>query len=218
MRSLIRTCFLLIIILSAISCDHRKRIVILESGVNVTEKLKPFLCNNGHRSFLKGQAWNKDETGHGTTILEVLSQKLDPNKHCILVYKTTDRKARAYEYAMALIELQRVDFEVLLLALEDVGYFYKEIGWLDSISSRSKVVVAAGNGGVELGNKKSCNVYPACLIHKIDNQKNFFVIGSNDRRFNYGEIIKEKRNPNHKDQSGTSISAARFASELMAQD
>lgn len=198
--------------------------MILETGVNVTNKLKSFLCKDSHKSFLPNTTWNEDRIGHGTTIVKVISEKLNPQKACIVVYKTADTglesNKRAEAYATALVNLTKNhsgDVEVILLALEDVSYFYKEIEWFNSILANPnvKIVVAAGNSGVQLRENNSCPIYPACLKNKLSSEEKksrFVIVGSTDGNFNDGPVLDVKRRSGG---LGTSISAARYASELM---
>jgi len=203
------------------SPDKRKRLVVIETGVNVTKDITPFLCKDGHKSFLPNTTWDKDRIGHGTTVLKAIAENLDPERSCIVVYKTADKgiqsNKRAEAYASALVNLTKKEprgFQVLLLALEDVSYFYKEIEWFNSILAKPniKIVVAAGNSGLQLRENKECSIYPACLKRHLSNKENFLVIGSSDGNFNEGPLITAYRKS---DGLGTSISAARFASELM---
>lgn len=203
------------------STEERKRLLIIETGVNVTSTLKLFLCNDGHKSFLPNTLWSEDKIGHGTTIVKTIAEKLDHQKSCVVIYKTADKGVesdkRAEAYATALLSLTRKppnNLQVVLLALEDVGYFYKEIDWFNSILAKSniKIVVAAGNGGLQLRENKECPIYPACLKGHLSNKEQFHVIGSSDGNFNKGSLITAYRKS---DGLGTSISAARYASELM---
>jgi hypothetical protein len=213
--------FLIIFVVSCSERDPRKKVVVIDSGVNLNSEINRFLCKEGHKSFLQGRLWNQDKIGHGTTIVEILIKKLDSKRHCIVVLKTADRgvesKKRAEAYAIALMNLASKDFNVLVLALEDTGYFFKEIDWFNALLSKTKtdIVVAAGNGGVQLRENKDCNVYPACLRSKLRNKHRFHIVGSTDGRFNKGPLITANRNSRYKGKSGTSLSAAVFASELM---
>lgn len=192
--------------------------------MNVTNEIASFFCKAGHKSFLPDTSWNEDKIGHGTSIAKVLVQQMNPEKSCIVVYKTADRNIesnkKAEAYATALMNLASQDFDVLLLALEDVSYFYKEIEWLNTLLSKPNVqiVVAAGNGGVQLLENNECMVFPACLRPKLKNKNRFHVVGSTDRKFNdgkLGEILTAKRESKFGRENGTSFSAARYASELM---
>ena len=202
----------------------KKRLVILDTGVNVTSELKPFLCEDGHKSFLPNSSWNQDREGHGTLIVKTIAENINYNESCVVILKTADKglesNKRAEAYATALLNLTRNhsgDVKVILLALEDVSYFYKEIEWFNTILTNSnvKIVVAAGNSGVQLRENNSCPVYPACLKNKLSNkevQSRFVIVGSTDGNFNDGPMLDAKRKSGG---LGTSISAARYASELL---
>lgn len=195
--------------------------MILDTGVNVTGQTEPFLCKDGHRSFLSNRKWDEDKIGHGTTIVKVITERLDPKKSCIVVFKTSGKgfesDARAKAYATALVNLASVNFNVLLLAFEDVSYFHKEAEWLDALLVKSKVqiVAAAGNSGEQLRENNHCKVYPACLRSKLLKKERFDIVGSTEGKFNQGKALTARRPSSFDDENGTSISAARFASELM---
>lgn len=204
--------------------ENRNKLIILDTGLNVTSELRPFLCEDGHKSFLPSRAWDQDREGHGTLIVKTIAEKINYNRSCIVVFKTADKglesSKRAEAYATALVNLTRNhsdDVKVILLALEDVSYFYKEIEWFNSILANPnvKIVIAAGNSGVQLRENNSCPTYPACLKNKLSNeevQSRFVIVGSTDGNFNDGPMLDVKRRSGG---LGTSISAARYASELM---
>lgn len=56
-------------ILISCSPDTRKRIILLDSGIEVTTKNKKHLCEDGHRTFIENDNDQfKDTTGHGTCV------------------------------------------------------------------------------------------------------------------------------------------------------
>ena len=48
-----------------IQVENRKRIIIIDTGINNRESLRGFLCRDGHRSFLENNNWIRDRSGHG---------------------------------------------------------------------------------------------------------------------------------------------------------
>lgn len=215
----------LIIVLALISCKEgsRKRIVIIDSGVSKKIDSK-FLCGSGHKSFVDGSLWQEDVTGHGTLMAKIITEKINPQKYCLVILKTSakwlESDKRAEGYAKALMYLASFDFDLLLLSLEDKSYFFKEIEWLNNLLTQSKVqiVVAAGNGREQLRENYGCNVYPACLKPKLINNSRFHIVGSTDGRFNQGNLVSVRENPDYKGESGTSISAARFLTSLTEEN
>jgi hypothetical protein len=123
----------ILIILLLTSCspkETRKKIILIDSGINVSSRINPFLCKYGHKSFIEGSSWNEDRHGHGSLMAEVIIQKLDLKEHCIVIVKAAEKgigsSIKANAYASALRYLASLDFNIILLALEDVSYFYKE--------------------------------------------------------------------------------------------
>ncbi|MGB0453980.1 MAG: hypothetical protein ACPGJV_09725 [Bacteriovoracaceae bacterium] len=77
------------------------------------------------------------------------------------------------------------------------------------------IVTAAGNSGVQLHENNQCNVYLACLRFKLSKKEKFHIVGSTDGKFNQGKVLTARRPSSFGLENGTSISAARFASELI---
>jgi len=196
--------------------DRRiKRIVIMDTGININAKLRSFLCKDGHRSYLPNTNWDSDEYGHGTQVAELVAKNMIIGRHCMMIYKTSDGKSQPEAYATALKELtMRGDFDVLLAAIEDVSYYYAEVGFYSKITSFADVVVPSGNDKKML-TEKSCEIYPACLYWQMVKKDKFHVIGA--QGFNKGTLLRTKRNPYYKSLKGTSFSAARWAGELLSQ-
>jgi hypothetical protein len=189
--------------------EGRRRVVVLESGVRKTEALRPFLCDGGHRSYIRGSFWDEDSTGHGTAIAEVLAQGLNPATHCITVYKVSGLIPRPQAYLGALRDLAAgTKPAVVLAAIEGTSASAEETSLLARIASASAVVVAGGNGGVSLG--EGCSVYPACLKGRVGGD--FSVVGAPG--FNRGSLVDQERDPRHGSLKGSSFSAARYAAEV----
>jgi hypothetical protein len=214
---------LVIIFLLSSKEPVKRRILIIDSGVNPYPELKPFLCNDGHKSFLIGDQSNPldDRMGHGTMIAKVISEYIDPNSNCLVIYRSFAKKGgaittRAYMYG--LIEANNHKYEAIVIAMEDEGYYNDEIKLFKELSQKSRIFIAAGNHTKDLD--KKCDVYPACLAAQI-NSKNFRVVGDEKGEFNLGKLINEREpsefSLNGLDYKGTSVSTARAAARYVIQ-
>lgn len=213
----------IILLFTAISCvstqdEVRSKLLLIDSGVNLDKSIEPFLCKQGHKSFLVGEHNNPlvDSTGHGTVMLKAIASKLDPKKHCVVIYKTYPGYPAPEPYAKALLEAQRWKFDSVAIALEDVSYYFEEPNWLKELAEVSRVFVSAGNAGKDLS--KICDVYPACLSKEIDSE-NFRVVGSRQKGMNEGgpinEIEEGEITVNNESWKGTSFSTARAAASFV---
>jgi len=194
---------------------QRQQLLLIDSGVNVTKEIEPFLCKEGHKSFTDESPLN-DETGHGSAMAATMAEKLDPFKHCIVVYKVYNKKKiDTTAFFNAILKAENDRFKAVVIAHEDEGYYNDEIAVFKNLSLRSVVFVAAGNGGKNLSYK--CDVYPACLAENVKSE-NFRVVGGTED-LNRGGPINEVANPdkifNNSQWHGTSVSTARAASQFV---
>lgn len=183
--------------------------------------IEKYLCEDGHKSFLEGKHNDPfiDSTGHGTMMAHAMAETLNPTQHCIVVYKTYpgySEETATTAYANALIQATNEDFIAIAIAIEDTGHYFAEAGWYRSLTKKSRVFVAAGNGGKSLDVK--CDVFPACLASDIKSE-NFRVVGDTRGYFNHGgpvnEIAKSEFILSGLKHRGTSVSTARVAAAFM---
>lgn len=85
---------LLILLFSvpAFSKETRVKIAIIDSGLNVTTAIKPFLCKGGHKAF---DPWKKafgdaSVSTHGTNVAGLISSNLNPKKQCIMILRASN--------------------------------------------------------------------------------------------------------------------------------
>lgn len=205
------------------SISHKRKILIMDSGLNLSIKLKPYLCESGHKSFLEGKRSNpfEDETGHGTLISTIISEGIDPSKHCIVIYRTFAKEGglvSTQAYATGLIEAKKHKYDAIVIAMEDEGYYLEEVKLFKELTKHARIFVAAGNGRKNLDLK--CNVYPACLADQIKSE-NFRVVGDLNHEFNSGSLINEREESRYNrhsfDTHGTSVSTAHAAARYVSQ-
>lgn len=201
----------------------RKKILLLDGGVNPSPLLRPFLCRDGHKSFLPGDQSNplEDVIGHGTMIATVISEYINPKTHCLVIYRTFAKEGGAIAtkaYMHGLLDSRDHKYEVIVIAMEDEGYYLDEIKVFKELTENSRIFIATGNDTKDLD--KKCDVYPACLATQI-NSKNFRVVGDEKGEFNLGKLINEREpseySLNGLDYKGTSVSTARAAARYVIQ-
>lgn len=208
-----RAYIFLVLSIGCIGCESRKRIVILDSGVNHSKDLEQFLCEDGHRDFYELESPNPfyDHSTHGTLLANIITSGMNPETHCLSIYKFYggDLQRSSVAYANALIDIRDLKPEIVVIAIEDTGYWQNEPLWLMDIAQSTKVFIAAGNGGLNLTHR--CEIYPACLASKVNSQ-NFIVVGDPEKHFNHGGPVNRLANSRHTLNNlpyhGTSVSSA----------
>jgi len=206
--------------------DHRIRIAVIDSGINITPEIKPFMCVNGEEDMTG--AGPKDTHGHGTNIAHLIARNLDPTKHCLVSIKyfqtglysvyNLQYEIQAFKRAVAIgskyINLSSGGGEP---SAEEISIIKK------ALSKNIRVIVAAGNEGQDLS--MNCNYFPACSV-KDDN---FYVVGNKylDGRMvpssNFNGPVRAYRTgvdckAGGCTMSGTSQSTAIFTGELVKQE
>ena len=149
----------------AYSAENRIKIAVIDTGIKKGEKIDPFLCKFGHKSFVEGEDVT-DRHGHGTNVAGLISDNLDPKKHCLLILKyykkgangqtSLRRSNEAIQYA--------IDFGVDYINYsnngpEDNKGEFKML--MKAVTSGIKMAIAAGNES----NKQldvRCDAFPAC--------------------------------------------------------
>lgn len=208
-----RVYIILLLMIGCIGCESRKRIVILDSGVNLSKDLELFLCEDGHRDFYDLESPNPfhDHSEHGTLLASIITSGMNPETHCLSIYKFYggDIQRSSIAYANALIDIRDLKPEIVVIAIEDTGYWQNEPLWFKDITRSTKVFIAAGNGGLNLA--RSCEIYPACLASKVNSQ-NFMVVGDPEKYFNHGGPVNRlaisRHTFNNLPYHGTSVSSA----------
>lgn len=160
--------------------ETRKIVAVVDTGLPKDEAAKPYLCEKQYDITGYGV---EDRHGHGTNVVGLIAKTLNPKTHCITMIKwyhsnfeyNNDKThlSRTAKYMQILKKLNPV---IVNMSLEGAGYDAVEYEGIKALlKSGSKVIVAAGNDGMNLS--ESCTVYPACYAL---NNKNYHVVGSMD--------------------------------------
>jgi len=131
--------------------ETRVKIAVIDTGINVSPKLKPFLCTSGHISLVDDFPLRDSNVQmHGTNIVGLISENLDPKRECILIIKFYKdglhedffKKVRtAVDYAV----FRQVKFINMSLGGEGVSDLEK-LAISNAIDKKIRIAVAAGNG------------------------------------------------------------------------
>jgi subtilisin family serine protease len=201
--------------------ETRARIAILDTGLNVTPEIEPYLCRDGHAAFVSRDL--SDPIGHGTAVAEIIAERINPARACITIIKWydpgvpfhPDHVLRSYRHAL------KIGARVVNLSAGGAYASDEEYAAIKAILEAGiEFVVAAGNSSQDFN--KACTEYPAC--YNFSQFKNFTVVGAlhDDeiaRYSNYGGIIKKYRSGDYPKagMSGTSFAAPIVAGEIAAQ-
>lgn len=208
--------------------ETRIKIAVIDTGIRNLSEIMPFLCKMGHQNFVDPTKAPFDEHGHGTVVSWLIIRNLDPNKYCIVIYKYTSglrRNSNSLQNSIIAIRAA-VNFGVRYINYSSTGYGYnaEEVAMYKIVLAHNiRVIVAAGNNGINLNSK--CVIFPACAPLK---HPNFYVIGNcNNGHYhptsNYGGPVKicrngEQQGPSNLQMSGTSMSTAIFTNELILRE
>lgn len=208
--------------------EQRQVIAVIDSGADFDHPdLKSFFCDGGHRDFT-GMGLN-DTYGHGTHIASLIVNGLDPKKYCIIIlryWKPNEGSDNFDNEIRALIWAGKQG--AILVNFSSGGPYTDDTerrAIRDLVMSGTKVVVAAGNNGRDLG--KRCDYNPACafsgegfyVVENLNNMKvrtpssNYGgpVNASAPGLSQYGALPGGKRGT----MSGTSQAAANFSNKLL---
>ena len=168
--------YLLLLLLSLPSqaSETRQIIALIDSGLNHSAYINPYLCETGHRDFT--QTSLVDRLGHGTEVAKIISKYINPKKSCLLIVKWIDKKydSESYSYYNALkYTANYKEAAIINMSLEGTGSIddEKEV-ILNAVNKDKTFVIAAGNNNLDLN--INCDVYPACHFYST---KNIFVVG-----------------------------------------
>ncbi len=162
--------FLLALLLPTfpVAPEVRERIVVIDTAVD-KGKFDKFYCKDGFsRDF-------SDHSGrgshHGSNIVGLLTRGLPAHKYCItlLVFHPNGQYNRLLSY---LPSIPRSRYINMSYGGPDSNPMEKAVIG-GRLQRGARVIVAAGNDGLDLS--KKCNYYPACYGFK---HKNYYVVGS----------------------------------------
>jgi len=204
-----------------LSAETRIRIAVIDTGVHVNARSAPYLCEDGHADFTGYGP--EDNAGHGTNVMGIIAQKMNPKTHCLMSIKffNTEKQSSLVgeleSLHLALAYILQWKPAYVNMSISGKYYDHKEYKvFVELLKSGTTITVAAGNNKLDLS--ASCIIYPAC--HKIKH-KRFFVVGSSNGSFSNfgGPVNASQRGLNRSGWgvmlTGTSQSSAVQMSELI---
>lgn len=168
--------------------DGREKIVIIDTGLKITKEITPYLCSSSYDSTKTGI---KDNHGHGTNIVNIIAENMNPKKNCLYIIKfwnNGELEGTFNNYMKALRHIKTLtNVTYINLSLDGPLPDNDEMDLLKHFLSKNiKINVAAGNNNLNLD--ETCRAFPAC--YKISNP-NFHVVGSNTGFYsNKGKVVK----------------------------
>lgn len=194
----------------ALGQDDRQHIALIDTGINPSRALKPYLCRDGHKDFTNTGL--RDAEGHGTEMAQIIAEKINPKKSCIVNVKwVNDRKSKNRDDVPAIRYARHIhNVKLVNLSLSGTYYDEKEYNAIQTLLVRNiSVIVAAGNDGVDLS--VGCIAFPACYGFSL-NPHRFFVVSTL-------HVYTNKNGPIHYIENGpyTSNAAARKTAKLAAE-
>lgn len=186
--------------------ETRIKVAVLDTGLDISEKIRPFLCRSGHSSLVKGSDPFKDgyHSKHGSNVAGLIAENLDPKKQCLVIINFYDSMGPVSDYSKLIHKgvrhAIRIKADYLNMSLGGPQASKVEYALLRrALLQGMKVAVAAGNNSgkslvldsnrkVVVENDlqlfedaaqdldKECIYFPAC--YKMDSA-NFHVVGSN---------------------------------------
>jgi hypothetical protein len=176
---------IIFMIIVSMNVDSKEVIAVVDSGLNITSEIKPYLCPE-HVDLTDTTLG--DSSGHGTNIVHLIAKGIDTSKYCIKMFKYSPEKTNVDNYLLALKALlKEKNLKYVNLSLSGYGEDFKEREILTMLDNRGvKLNIAAGNDKERLGYVR-CNVYPAC--YKLS--ENAHTVGaSNTESTNFGPKVK----------------------------
>lgn len=203
--------------------ENRTKIVVLDSGVGKSLARQSFMCKKGILSTIGEDGI--DTHGHGSNIIGLIAQKINPKTQCIVSIqvwskKIAEEKSNGEEFIKGLNLAYSLHASYVNMSMTGEGNNepeYKAI--VNLLKFGTKIIVATGNDEHDLDYK--CDIYPACYKMKIPQEirKNFYVISSNTvDTANKGRIVDaylDGKNKGIPRLTGTSQATAIFTSELI---
>lgn len=175
-------------LLVSIIANAENRIAVVDTGINVNEKNKPYLCKDGHEDFT-GYGLH-DREGHGTEVVQHIIDNSNTKNFCIVVFKFWERELSTQQAISSTVSAFRKakELKIKLINYSANGNTRTEEEEL-FIKNNPEItfVVAAGNDNVNLDFSPR---YPASYGYN-----NVFVVGAlafdgkKHRVSNYGSVV-----------------------------
>ena len=100
----------------SIIANAENRVAVIDTGINVNDKNRPYLCQSGHEDFTGFGL--QDEEGHGTKVVEYIIDNAKTKNFCIVVLKffertlSTERVLSATVRALREVKRQNIKLEI----------------------------------------------------------------------------------------------------------
>lgn len=201
--------------------DNRIKIGVVDTGIVITDRIYPYLCQRGHKDFTG--ATIVDRNGHGSMVAEVITQGLDPKEYCLIILKWYDSpRGDPGLPPLAINEAVDQGAKLINLSLSGTGDKPAERDAIQrAVDAGITVIVAAGNDHANLSD--DCDIYPACypiasvLYHVVSD----YLKGHPATYANYGGPVNEIEDGryefNGRKFDGTSVAAAKVTNRILRQ-
>lgn len=209
--------------------ESRVKIAVIDSGLRVDSRIKPYLCRSGHHHFKS--SWDTDVHGHGTNIANLIADNINPATHCLMIMKVFYYKKVLNHIVIDSADSDFISESIRLAVQNGAKYINMSIGsgtqYLrgedlaikSAIANKVHIILSAGNNRKLL--TKNCKLYPVC--NKYD-KSYFHIVGSKTNGSvasysNYGPIVDawvDGTNKGMPAMSGTSQSAAIFTGRFVS--
>lgn len=171
-----------------------------------------FWCHTDeHRDFSSSSL--EDNNGHAEAVIGAILTKMNTHKYCIVMLKWFNKPNEVHDFQHIITKYLKYlntlnNVHAVNMSIAGNASFDAEKQGLEKLADKGiKLVIAAGNNGINLDNY--CSIFPAC--YKVTP----YVIGSSHPGIgNFGQIVSYKRYPFYKGQTGTSMSAGYFTGEI----
>lgn len=199
--------------------EYRKKIVVIDTGVNYNLVNRTFLCSSPGVATFGNKSDLSDLHGHGTNVVQLISQGMDATRYCIYMIKGMNTKIPETEalpfYFKALQLLPKIEnISIVNLSLGGFANEPTETMILnDLLNKGARVVAASGNDGNKFMNIK-CSYFPVCALYT---KKLFYSVSSYDILANDGANMGFQYRPfcgGKPKMCGTSQATAYFTGEL----
>lgn len=214
--------FLMLLNTYASYADYREKIVVIDTGLSEKQFTQNYICKNGAISAVPNVD-SIDRHGHGTNIIGLIAEKINPSKQCIVsikVYHDMNSNIEAYLTGLKIAVSLKPTY--VNISMNGPSFDTNEFKYLFQIIKNGGIIaVAAGNENINLD--FNCDSFPACYKDSLPKsyRNKFFVVSSKTTGSgNTGSIVsvyldgKDKGIPK---LTGTSQSTAIFTSLLISK-
>lgn len=153
--------------------ETRVRIGIIDTGVAPGHEA--WYCKDARPRDFTGYGIN-DQQGHGTNIAGLIAKSLDIKNYCFVIAKFYNKDEGYASVGEALHWMARQNVRYLNMSFYGKGRSsYEKEMITKMLHDDTRVIVAAGNDGIDLDEK--CTSFPAC-IYAGSTRDNFYVVAS----------------------------------------